>query len=278
MKIVVLVRQTPDTEAQITANSSGNGIDESSIKWILNPFDEFAVEEAVQIKENTGAEVIILGVGPDRALETIRTALAMGGDSAIHIKDDNFGATDSYATAKLIAAKIKAIGDVDLILAGKKWIDEESGQVPIQVAAELNIPQATIATKVDIDEATKTAKVQSEIEGGQRIIELSFPALVTTERGINEPRYASLPGIMKAKKKPLEEVTLDTINLEELGLTAESLGVAGSRYKVDNIDIPVINRSLNVLKGGNSDMVEAGEVQAAAENLTKLLREEAKII
>tara|TARA_B100001173_G_scaffold12914_1_gene10938 strand:- start:184 stop:1020 length:837 start_codon:yes stop_codon:yes gene_type:complete len=278
MKIVVLVRQTPDTEAQITANSSGNGIDESSIKWILNPFDEFAVEEAVQIKENTGAEVIILGVGPDRALETIRTALAMGGDSAIHIKDDNFGATDSYATAKLIAAKIKAIGDVDLILAGKKWIDEESGQVPIQVAAELNIPQATIATKVDIDEATKTAKVQSEIEGGQRIIELSFPALVTTERGINEPRYASLPGIMKAKKKPLEEVTLDTINLEELGLTAESLGVAGSRYKVDNIDIPVINRSLNVLKGGNSDMVEAGEIQAAAENLTKLLREEAKII
>ncbi len=278
MKIVVLVRQTPDTEAQITANSSGNGIDESSIKWILNPFDEFAVEEAVQIKENTGAEVIILGVGPDRSLETIRTALAMGGDSAIHIKDDNFGATDSYATAKLIAAKIKAIGDVDLILAGKKWIDEESGQVPIQVAAELNIPQATIATKVDIDEATKTAKVQSEIEGGQRIIELSFPALVTTERGINEPRYASLPGIMKAKKKPLEEVTLDTINLEELGLTAESLGVAGSRYKVDNIDIPVINRSLNVLKGGNSDMVEAGEIQAAAENLTKLLREEAKII
>lgn len=278
MKIVVLVRQTPDTEAQITANSSGNGIDESSIKWILNPFDEFAVEEAVQIKENTGAEVIILGVGPDRALETIRTALAMGGDSAIHIKDDNFGATDSYATAKLIAAKIKAIGDVDLILAGKKWIDEESGQVPIQVAAELNIPQATIATKVDIDEATKTAKVQSEIEGGQRIVELSFPALVTTERGINEPRYASLPGIMKAKKKPLEEVTLDTINLEELGLTAESLGVAGSRYKVDNIDIPVINRSLNVLKGGNSDMVEAGEIQAAAENLTKLLREEAKII
>jgi len=278
MKIVVLVRQTPDTEAQITANSSGNGIDESSIKWILNPFDEFAVEEAVQIKENTGAEVIILGVGPDRALETIRTALAMGGDSAIHIKDDNFGATDSYATAKLIAAKIKAIGEVDLILAGKKWIDEESGQVPIQVAAELNIPQATIATKVDIDEATKTAKVQSEIEGGQRIIELSFPALVTTERGINEPRYASLPGIMKAKKKPLEEVTLETINLEELGLTAESLGVAGSRYKVDNIDIPVINRSLNVLKGGNSDMVEAGEIQAAAENLTKLLREEAKII
>ena len=135
MKIVVIVRQTPDTEAKIAANSSGNGIDETGLKWILNPFDEFAVEEAVKIKESTGAEVVILGIGPDRALETIRTALAMGGDSAIHIKDENFGATDSYATAKLIASKIKAMGDVDLILAGKKWIDEESGQVAIQVAA-----------------------------------------------------------------------------------------------------------------------------------------------
>ena len=278
MKIVVIVRQTPDTEAKIAANSSGNGIDETGLKWILNPFDEFAVEEAVKIKESTGAEVVILGIGPDRALETIRTALAMGGDSAIQIKDENFGATDSYATAKLIASKIKAMGDVDLILAGKKWIDEESGQVAIQVAAELDIPQATIATKVDVDDAAKTVKVQSEIEGGQRIIELNFPALVTAERGLNEPRYASLPGIMKAKKKPLEEVTVDAINLEELGLAQENLGADGSRYKIDNIDIPVINRSLNVLKGGNSDMVESAEVQAAAENLTKLLREEAKII
>ena len=278
MKIVVIVRQTPDTEAKIAANSSGNGIDETGLKWILNPFDEFAVEEAVKIKESTGAEVVILGIGPDRALETIRTALAMGGDSAIHIKDENFGATGSYATAKLIASKIKAMGDVDLILAGKKWIDEESGQVAIQVAAELDIPQATIATKVDVDDAAKTVKVQSEIEGGQRIIELNFPALVTAERGLNEPRYASLPGIMKAKKKPLEEVTVDAINLEELGLAQENLGADGSRYKIDNIDIPVINRSLNVLKGGNSDMVESAEVQAAAENLTKLLREEAKII
>ena len=278
MKIVVIVRQTPDTEAKIAANSSGNGIDETGLKWILNPFDEFAVEEAVKIKESTGAEVVILGIGPDRALETIRTALAMGGDSAIHINDENFGATDSYATAKLIASKIKAMGDVDLILAGKKWIDEESGQVAIQVAAELDIPQATIATKVDVDDAAKTVKVQSEIEGGQRIIELNFPALVTAERGLNEPRYASLPGIMKAKKKPLEEVTVDAINLEELGLAQENLGADGSRYKIDNIDIPVINRSLNVLKGGNSDMVESAEVQAAAENLTKLLREEAKII
>ena len=138
----------------------------------------------------------------------------MGGDSAIHIKDENFGATDSYATAKLIASKIKAMGDVDLVLAGKKWIDEESGQVAIQVAAELDIPQATIATKVDVDDAAKTVKVQSEIEGGQRIIELNFPALVTAERGLNEPRYASLPNIMKAKKKPIEQLVAKDLGVD----------------------------------------------------------------
>ena len=278
MKILVIVRQTPDTEAKIQANASGNGIETSDMKWILNPFDEFAVEEAVQIKEALGSELVILTVGPERSVEALRTALAMGGDSSIHIRDENFGDMDSFALAKVIASKIKSMGDVDLILAGKKWIDEESGQVAIQVAEELGIPQATLATRVAVDEGARKVKVQSEIEGGQRIVELAFPALITCERGINEPRYASLPGIMKAKKKPLEEVLIDSINLEEIGLTQEGLGVGGSRMKVDNIDIPVITRSLNIIKGEKADTVEAEEVQKASENLAKLLREEAKIL
>ena len=278
MKIVVIVRQTPDTEAKIQANASGNGIETSDIKWILNPFDEFAVEEAVQIKEATGAELIVLTVGPDRSVEALRTALAMGGDSSIHIKDERFGEMDSYALAKVIASKIKAMGDVDLIFAGKKWIDEESGQVAIQVAEELAIPQATLATRVAVDEGAKKVKVQSEIEGCQRIVEMTFPALITCERGLNEPRYASLPGIMKAKKKPLEEVLIDSIDLEETGLTQDGLGSAGSRIKVDSIDIPVIKRSLNIIKGEKADTVQADEIQKASENLAKLLREEAKIL
>ena len=278
LKIVVIVRQTPDTEAKIQANASGNGIETSDIKWILNPFDEFAVEEAVQIIEATGAELIVLTVGPDRSVEALRTALAMGGDSSIHIKDESFGEMDSYALAKVIASKIKAMGDVDLIFAGKKWIDEESGQVAIQVAEELAIPQATLATRVAVDEGAKKVKVQSEIEGGQRIVEMTFPALITCERGLNEPRYASLPGIMKAKKKPLEEVLIDSIDLEETGLTQDGLGSAGSRIKVDSIDIPVIKRSLNIIKGEKADTVQADEIQKASENLAKLLREEAKIL
>ena len=278
LKIVVIVRQTPDTEAKIQANASGNGIETSDIKWILNPFDEFAVEEAVQIKEATGAELIVLTVGHDRSVEALRTALAMGGDSSIHIKDESFGEMDSYALAKVISSKIKAMGDVDLIFAGKKWIDEESGQVAIQVAEELAIPQATLATRVAVDEGAKKVKVQSEIEGGQRIVEMTFPALITCERGLNEPRYASLPGIMKAKKKPLEEVLIDSIDLEETGLTQDGLGSAGSRIKVDSIDIPVIKRSLNIIKGEKADTVQADEIQKASENLAKLLREEAKIL
>ena len=271
MKILVIVRQTPDTEAKIQANASGNGIETSDMKWILNPFDEFAVEEAVQIKEALGSELVILTVGPERSVEALRTALAMGGDSSIHIRDENFGDMDSFALAKVIASKIKSMGDVDLILAGKKWIDEESGQVAIQVAEELGIPQATLATRVAVDEGARKVKVQSEIEGGQRIVELTFPALITCERGLNEPRYASLPGIMKAKKKPLEEVLIDSINLEEIGLTQEGLGVGGSRMKVDNIDIPVITRSLNIIKGEKADTVEAEEVQKASENHSQAL-------
>ena len=278
LKILVIVRQTPDTEAKIQANANNNGIETSSIKWILNPFDEFAVEEAVKIKESSDAEVVMLTVGPERSVEVLRTALAMGGDSSIHIKDESFGDMDSYALAKVIASKIKSIGDVDLILTGKKWIDEESGQVAIQVAEELGIPQATLATKVDVNEASKSVKVQSEIEGGQRIVELTFPAMISCERGLNEPRYASLPGIMKAKKKPLEEVLIDSIDIGELGLTKEGLGSEGSRIKVDSIEIPAIKRSLKILKGGKSDMVQDDEVQKASDDLVKLLREEAKII
>lgn len=270
LKILVIVRQTPDTEAKIQTNSSGDGILTDDIKWILNPFDEFAVEEAVQIKEKTGAEVVVLTVGAERSVDAIRTSLAMGGDSGVHIKDDSFADMDPYALGKVIGSKIKSLGDIDLIIAGKKWIDEESNQVPIQVAEELGIPQATLASKVEVDESSKTAKVTSVIEGGEEIRELKLPAIITVEQGINEPRYASLPGIMKAKKKPCEEVGPGDINSDEIGISADALGVAGSRVKTDSIEIPTITRSLKVIEGN--------DVQQASSELAKLLREEAKII
>ncbi len=168
MKIVVIVRQTPDTEAKIKVASNGNSVDTEGIKWIVNPYDEFAIEEGIKIKENlkTG-EVILISMGPARCVEALRTGLAMGADRAVHIKDESFAFTDPYASAKVIAEEIKSLGGFDLILTGKKMIDEESGQIGIQVAEELGIPHVAIVTKMQVSPDGKNVTCQREVEGGQ---------------------------------------------------------------------------------------------------------------
>jgi electron transfer flavoprotein beta subunit len=270
LKIIVIVRQTPDTEAKIKVAPSGNYIDTEGIKWIVNPYDEFAIEEAIRIKEKLGGEVVLITMGPARCIEALRTGLAMGADRAIHIKDEGFAFADQYAMAKVIASEIKKEGDFSLILTGKKMIDEESGQIGIHIAEELGIPHAGLVTKVEISADQKSARVQKEIEGGQMVVDLPLPALLTCERGLNEPRYASLPGIMKAKKKPVKEVLLSDIDTGALGLSPEALGQAGSRYKITKIEVPEIKRRLHVIKGK--------EVPDAVRELVTALREEAKVI
>ena len=278
MRSIVIVRQTPDTEAKIKVASGGDTIDNEGIKWIVNPYDEFAIEEAIRIKEKLGGEVVLITMGPARCAEALRTGLAMGADTAVHIKDESFAYTDPYAISKAIAQEIKNLGEFDLILTGKKMIDEETGQVGIQVAEELGIPHVAIVTKLEISSDHKKATCQREIEGGQVIVEVPLPAIITCERGLNEPRYASLPGIMKAKKKPLKEVTIDGIDLAGLGLTKEALGPAGARFKTVSYRIPQIERKLKVIKGSKQDMVKDNEIVESARELVKLLREEAKVI
>ncbi len=270
MKSIVIIRQTPDTEARIKVAADGRSIDTESIKWIVNPYDEFAIEEAIRIKEKKGGEVVLITMGPARCQEALRTGLAMGADRAIHIRDESFEHTDLYATAKVIAAEIKKEGGFDLILTGKKMIDEESGQVGIQVAEELGIPHAAVVTKVDVADDGSSVTVQKEIEGGQMIVQLPLPAMITCERGLNEPRYASLPGIMKAKKKPLKVVGLDEIDLDALGLSREELGEGGARYRITSLEVPEIKRRLHIIKDK--------EVTEAVKELVTALREEAKVI
>ncbi|MCL4244058.1 MAG: electron transfer flavoprotein subunit beta/FixA family protein [Candidatus Dadabacteria bacterium] len=249
------------------------------MKWIMNPYDEFAVEEAIQTKEKHGGEVVIVSMGPARVVETIRQALAMGADSAIHIADDSFADIDSFAVGKVIAGEIKKSGEFDIIFTGMKIIDEESGQVGVQIAEELGIPHVSLVSKVvEIDPAAKKAVCQKEIDGGHMVVEVQLPCLITCPDAMNEPRYASLPGIMKAKKKPLKEVAIGDINLEELGLAADSLGKAGARVKTVEIKVPEIQRKLKIIKGQDEPMVKGAEVEKAAEELVKLLREEAKVI
>jgi electron transfer flavoprotein beta subunit len=278
VKIIVIVRQTPDTEAKIKVASSGNTIDSEGIKWIVNPYDEFAIEEAIRIKEKLGGEVVLITMGPARCGEALRTGLAMGADSAVHVKDDSFAFTDPYAISKVLANEIKGLGEFGLILTGKKMIDEETGQVGIHVAEDLGIPHVAIVTKMDISADQKKVTCQKEIEGGQVILDVPLPALITCERGLNEPRYASLPGIMKAKKKPLKEVPLDGIDAGALDLTKEALGLAGARLKTAGYRIPQIERKLKLIKGSKQNMVKDNEIVEAARELIKLLREDAKVI
>jgi electron transfer flavoprotein beta subunit len=222
----------------------------------MNPYDEYGVEEALKLKEKPGGDVTIVCAGPARAMETIRTALAMGADKGIHIDDPALEGADAYATATALAAAIKGI-PYDVIFCGQRAIDDDSGQVGAILAELLGLPQLTVVTKEETD--GKTVKVVRPVEGAAFVIESPLPAVVTAQKGLNEPRYASLPGIMKAKKKPV-----DVKNLAALGVSAES------KSKVAKM-VPPPARPPGKIIAGDDPAVKAAE-------LAKLLREEAKVI
>lgn len=257
MNIVACVKQVPDTEAQIKVKGDGSGIDEGGIKWVMNPYDEFGVEESLKLKEKLGGEVTIVSVGPARTMETIRTALAMGAEKGIHIDDAALYNADAYATAEALAAAIKGI-PYDVIFCGQRAIDDDSGQVGSILAELLGIPQVTMVVKLEIDGSA--AKATTPIEGAQMVIQASLPCVITATKGLNEPRYASLPGIMKAKKKPV-----DVKNAAALGVSGES------KSKVAKFTPPPARPPGKIICADDTPEGKAAE-------LVKLLREEAKVI
>ena len=256
MNIVACVKQVPDTETLIKVKPDGSGIDETGIKWVMNPYDEFGVEEALKLKEKFGGDVTIVSVGPARALETIRTALAMGADKGIHINDPAFEGADAYSIAAALAAAIKGI-PYDIIFCGQRAIDDDAGQIGSVLAEFLGIPQVTFVTKLDVEGAS--IKVIRPIEGAQLLIQSSLPCVVTAQKGLNEPRYASLPGIMKAKKKPV-----DVKDAAGLGITV------APKAKVAKTLPPPARPPGKFICGE--------EPAEKARELAKLLREEAKVI
>ena len=279
MKIVVYVSQTLDTEAKIEVSSSGDSVNTEEVKWIMNPYDEFAVEEAIQTKEKHGGEVIIVSAGPARAIEAIRQALAMGADTGVHIKDEGFAETDNYTIAQIAASEIKKIDGVDFILTGMKMIDDESVQIAVQLAEGLGVPHVSLVSKVvDVNDAEKKIVCQKEIDGGSVVVEVPLPALVTCPDAMNEPRYASLPGIMKAKKKPVTEVTLDQVDFDSLGIARDMVGKSGSKVRTSKIEVPVIERKLKIIKGSDDTTVKGDEIAESARELVQLLRDDAKVI
>ncbi|MCX5571393.1 electron transfer flavoprotein subunit beta/FixA family protein [Kaistia nematophila] len=211
MKILVPVKRVVDTNVKIRVKADGTGVDLANVKMSMNPFDEIAVEEALRIKEaGKATEVVVVSIGSDKSAETLRTGLAMGADRAILVKTDA-ASVEPLAVAKLLKAVIAA-EEPSLVVLGKQAIDDDSNQTGQMLAALLGWPQATFASKVVLGDGS--VDVTREVDGGLETLRLKLPAIVTTDLRLNEPRYASLPNIMKAKKKPLDETTPETLGVD----------------------------------------------------------------
>lgn len=249
MNVIVCIKRVPDSESRIGIGKDGTSVETDGLKFVVNPYDEYAIEEALRLKEAAGeGAVTVMTLGGEDSKETLRTALAMGVDQAVLLKGKP--SVDGLGTAKKLAEAIKD-REFDLILFGKQAIDDDNLQVPAMVAQLLGLPCANVVVELQVDGGK--AKAEREVEGGHEILEFDLPAVVAAQKGLNEPRYASLKGIMAAKKKPLEEV---------------EVGDADSRLAVLAVEGPP-ERSAGEIVGEGADAVPA---------LVRKLREEAKVL
>lgn len=257
MNIYVLLKRTFDTEEKIMID--GGRIEEEGAEFIINPYDEYAIEEAIQLRDEHGGEVTVVTIGEEDAEKQLRTALAMGADKSVLINtEDDLEEGDQFTTVKILEAFFKD-KEADIILAGNVAIDEASGQVGPRLAERLNISYVTTITDIKVD--GQTVNIERDVEGDVEKVETSLPLLVTCQQGLNEPRYPSLPGIMKAKKKPLEELELDDLDLEEDDVEPKT--------KTLEIYLPPEKQAGKVLEGEVDDQVK---------ELVSLLRDEAKVL
>jgi electron transfer flavoprotein beta subunit len=249
----------PDTASVIKVGGDGKGIDGSGIKWIVSPYDEYALEEALQITEAKGGEVTVVTYGPDHAEAALRDCLARGAHQAVHILGGEATLGDSFTIAKVLAAAIKD-REYDLVLCGFKGVGTDCGQVGQMLAELLDLPHVVNVLELEVGDGSFTSG--RDVEGGREILESPLPSLVTCQKGLNEPRYAALKGIMAAKKKPVEK-----IEIASLGVDESSDGF----YKVEKLELPPAKAAGTIIQGED-------DAAAAAAELVKLLREEAKAI
>lgn len=262
MNIVVCIKHVPDTASKIEVK--GGKVVEEGLAWVVNPYDEYAAEEALRIKERFGeGKVTLVTMGPERAKEGLKAELAKGADEAIHLTDSAFEGSDPYATAKILAQALQKI-DYDLIFCGWKGVDHDEGQTAVILAEMLNLPHVSFVVKLDISEDGSQAVAQRQVEGAKEIVETPLPAVFTAQKGLNEPRYASLRGIMSVKKKTIAEW-----GAEDLGLDPSSVGSEGSLTEMVEV-VPPPERP--------PGRVIPGEPEEAVKELVRLLREEAKVI
>lgn len=220
MNIVICVKQVPDTETKIRVKEGQ--VDHTDTKYVVNPYDEYAIEEGLRIKERLGeGKISLLAVGPERAKDALKSGLAVGADEAIHLVDEAFAGSDPYATALILSKALHKM-EYDIIFCGKQGVDEDHAQVGIALAELLDIPHVSVVTKLEIAEDRKSAVAHREVEGGQEVVEAPLPAVVTAQKGLNEPRYASIKGIMAVKKKVIPEWNADEVEVEKDKVGAEA--------------------------------------------------------
>jgi len=262
MNSIVLLKEVPDTETRIEVR--GGAVVEEGIQYVVNPYDEFALEEALKWQEQHGGKVTLLSLGPERARESILKGLAMGADEVYHLSAPEFQDGDAYATARALAAAVQKLGDYDAIFCGKQAVDDDNHAVGVMVAELLDLPHVSVISKLDLNPDARTGRAERDIEGGKEVVEFPLPAVVTAQKGLNEPRYPSFRGIRQARSKPFNEWTL-----ADVGLDAGDVGAAGSRLEVVDI-LPPPERA--------PGRIVPGEPAEAAKEVVRLLRVEAKVI
>lgn len=233
MKIIVCIKQVPDT-TEVRINPETNTLVREGVSSIINPFDTYAIEEGVRLKERYGGESIAITMGPPQAEEALREALSLGIDNAIHLTDRAFAGSDTWATSRVLSAAIHKIGNFDLVICGKQASDGDTAQVGPGIATFLNLPQATYVRKIDeINLEKKYIRLERLLEDGVEILELKLPALITVVKEINEPRMPSLKGKLRAKK-----ASLTVWNKDDLGIPNDEVGIQGSPTQVVKIFSP----------------------------------------
>lgn len=257
MNSVVCITHVPDTESRIKIAADGRKIDEAGLKFIVSPYDEFALEEAIRLKEAKGGDVTVVTFGPDRAQQALREALARGATKAVHVKGESTDA-DSLGVAKVLAAAVKTIPH-DIVFLGKQGVGTDNGLVGPMLAELLGYPQVNVVTKLEAGDGKVTA--HREIEGAEEVIECPTPAVITAQKGLNEPRYASLKGIMAAKK-----IAIDTKSVADLGL--EDGDIFNQRVVHVSLEMPPEK------SGGRK--IDGADPAAAAQEILKYVREQAK--
>lgn len=264
MKIIVCIKSVPDTSSHIRIKPESSTIDLDGLTFVMNPYDEFAVEEALRIKERHGqAEVTAISVGGVRAKEVLRVALSMGVDQVIHLNDSVFDDLDSLGIARVLARAIQN-QEFDLILCGKQAVDMDSAQVGPALAEILGLPQIGVVTKLEFDEAWQILRGHRQIESASEIIEAPIPCVITAQKGLNEPRYPSLKGILAAKKREIPEW-----GSSQLRPGDEGIELNPPKVRIISLKNPPLRNPGRILQGDIQDQVK---------ELVRLLREEAKVI